>query len=300
MDPLIAAASAGNESAFSELVGRYRNGLQAHAYRIMGSYEESEDLTQETFLRAWRMRESFQGRSSYRTWLYRIATNACFSALARRTISHRTSNRSKSRGIPHDPDRLLESIATTDAEPDTEVACKETIELALLVAVQHLPPRQRSVLIARDVLGWSAKETASLLGSSDAAVNSALQRARATLRTHLPPGRLEWAPASDASEEQRALLARYVDAVVRADTDALGAILCEDAGLATPAELRRLGAAVPYRPLTSLSPHCRDAVSRTALTRTIAAPAAAIAASSDTTPVATGAQRARTRTRQQP
>ena len=177
----LAAGAASDESAFSELARRYRRGLQAHCYRMLGSYEESEDLTQETLLRAWRSRESFQGRSSFRTWLYRIATNRCLSALEQ-----------SGRSIPVDGPELdsilaqRESLlATSDDGPDVQVVGRETIEVAFLVAVRYLPPRQRAVLFLRDVLGWSAKETAELLETSVAAVNSALLRARATLRDQL-------------------------------------------------------------------------------------------------------------------
>jgi RNA polymerase sigma-70 factor (ECF subfamily) len=222
MDPLVAAATAGDESAFSKLVDRHRRELQAHTYRILGSYEDSEDLTQETFLRAWRMRGTFQGRSSFRAWLYRIATNTCLSALERRPRRRQPA--------PGD-DLALQGIASADPEPDAELVAKETIELAFLVAVQHLPPKQRAVLIARDVLGWPAKETAALLGTTVPAINSALHRARATLREHLAGPRLEWAPGSAPSEEERALLRRYLDAAVRADENALVDVMREDAGL---------------------------------------------------------------------
>ena len=220
---LVAAATAGDKTAFSELVGRYRRELQAHTYRILGSHEDSEDLAQEAFLRAWRMRGTFQGRSSFRAWLFRIATNACLSALERRPHRRAAASGHGLAWIQPFPDALLERIASTDPEPEAELVSKETIELAFLVALQHLPPRQRAVLIVRDMLGWSAKETASLLGTSVASVNSALQRARATLREHLPGRRLEWTPASDPSREERAMLRRYLDAAVRADAAALAA-----------------------------------------------------------------------------
>lgn len=214
----IVAAARGDESAFTVLVGRYRRELQLHAYRIVGSYEESEDLTQETFLRAWRMRESFQGRSSLRTWLYQISTNTCLTALEQQTRRRHT----------HEDE--LASLESADADPDAELVSKEAIELALLVAVRRLPPRQRVVLIVRDVLGWSAKEAAALLEMSVAAANSALQRARATLREHLPRRELEWTSSADLNKEERALLGRYVDAVVRADSDALVATLVLERG----------------------------------------------------------------------
>jgi RNA polymerase sigma-70 factor, ECF subfamily len=172
LDPVVAAATAGDESAFSELVERHRHELQAHAYRIVRSREDAEDLTQETFLRAWRMRESFQGRASFRSWLYRIATNACLSALERRS---RRPQDVQSSGA-------LEAIPAAGAAPDEALVMKETAHHAFLAAVQRLPPRQRAVLIVRDVLGWPAKETAALLGTSVASVTSAHQRARSTLR----------------------------------------------------------------------------------------------------------------------
>lgn len=213
---LVAAARAGDEAAFSALASRYRRELQAHAYRILRSREDSEDLTQETFLRAWRMRESFEGRSSFRAWLYRIATNASLNALERR-----------SRRAQGD-ERGLDEVASADAEPDDELVSKETVELAFLAAVQHLPPRQRSVLIVRDVIGWSAKETAELLDMSVVSVNSALQRARENLRRHLPRRRLDWAPESDPTAQERAMLERILAATVRADAGAVVALLREE------------------------------------------------------------------------
>ena len=236
----VAAATADDEFAFSELTERYRPELRVHCYRMLGSFEDAEDLTQETFLRAWRKRTSFEGRSSFRAWLYRIATNACLDALERRP---RPMPRAQAAGAASEvpwlqpyPDRLLEEIATTDAEPDAVVVAKETIELTFLVAIQHLPSKQRAVLILRDVLGWSAKDTAALLEGSVASVNSALQRARAALKEHLPERRLEWAPGSDTSNEERALLRRYVDASERADVEAFVELMREDARFSMPPE----------------------------------------------------------------
>ncbi|MGH2952768.1 MAG: sigma-70 family RNA polymerase sigma factor [Solirubrobacterales bacterium] len=244
----VVAAKAGDESAFTSLVERYRRELQIHCYRMLGSLEDSEDLVQETFLRAWRKRASFEGRSSFRTWLYRIATNACLDALAR---SNRRLPAPEAMGTdpgleapstsevpwlqPY-PDRLLEGIAPSDEQPEAAIVAKETIELAFLVAIQHLPPRQRAVLIVRDALGWSAKETAALLEASVASVNSALQRARATLRKHLPERRLEWAAGTDPSAEEQKLVQRYVEATERADADALLELMREDARFWMPPE----------------------------------------------------------------
>src|SRR5688500_2857840 len=234
----VAAARASDESAFAELVESYRRELQVHCYRMLGSFEDSEDLVQETFLRAWRKRASFEGRSSFRAWLYRIATNACLDALERRPrVAAERDGAQPVAEIPWlqpYPDQLLEGIAASDAEPEAEVVAKETIELAFIAAIQLLPPRQRAVLIARDVLGWSAAESAALLDVTVAAVNSALQRARATLKQHLPRHRLDWAPGSEPSREERELLQRYMDASERGDAEAMIELLREDAFFAMP------------------------------------------------------------------
>jgi RNA polymerase sigma-70 factor, ECF subfamily len=171
IEAAVAAAQAGDEAAFSGLVERYRPELQVHCYRMLGSLEDSEDLTQETFLRAWRKRRGFKGRSTFRAWLYRIATNACLDALARR---HGRVPRS---------DEILGAVHATDTGPDEAIVSKETVELA----TQQLSPKQGAVLILRDVFGWSAKDSAAQLGTTVASVNSALQRARATLHRDLSP-----------------------------------------------------------------------------------------------------------------
>jgi RNA polymerase sigma-70 factor (ECF subfamily) len=229
------------------LVESYRRELQVHCYRMLGSFEDAEDMVQETFLRAWRRRSSFGGRSSFRAWLYRIATNACLDALERRpprVLPPQVAAAADPRVPPLPtadvpwlqpyPDRLLEGIAPSDAEPDAALVAKETIELAFLVAIQHLAPRQRAVLIVRDVLGWSAKETAMLLETTVDSVNSGLRRARSMLKKHLPARRLEWASDSDPTEQERSLLQRYMDAHERADVAAFAALLREDARLTMP------------------------------------------------------------------
>jgi RNA polymerase sigma-70 factor, ECF subfamily len=237
---IVTAVRSGDEAVFASLVEPHRRELQVHCYRMLGSLEDSEDLVQETFLRAWRKRETFEGRSSFRAWLYRIATNACLDLLERRSrVVASYDGAQPVAEVPWlqpYPDRLLEGIAAADAEPDAEVVAKETIELAFIAAIQLLPPRQRAVLISRDVLGWSAAESASLLGVSTAAVNSALQRARATLTQHLPRRRAEWAPGSDPSREERALLERYMEATDNGDAAALIRLLREDALCAMPPE----------------------------------------------------------------
>jgi RNA polymerase sigma-70 factor (TIGR02960 family) len=178
------AIARADEAAFSELVERYRPEMQVHCYRMLGSYEDSEDAVQETLLRAWRRRETFEGRSTFRAWLYRIATNACLDALGRRERRLQTATGAEVPWLQPYPDRLLEEVAASEEEPGALVVAKETIELAFIVAIQHLPPRQRAVLILRDVLGWTAKDTAALLETSVASVNSALQRARGALKRH--------------------------------------------------------------------------------------------------------------------
>nr|WP_216217260.1 RNA polymerase subunit sigma-70 [Amycolatopsis aidingensis] len=239
---LVEAARAGDERAFGELFERYRRELRVHCYRMLGSFEDAEDHTQDTFLRAWRRLETFQGRSTFRAWLYRIATNTCLDTLDKRPREPIPEAHS----LPADPtaaplpavavrwvgpfpDRLLEPPAPGDGGPDAVAVSRETIELAFIVAVQHLPPRQRAVLILRDVLGWRAKEVAALLEDSVPATNSALQRARATLQQHLPRRRAEWAPARRPNEEERTVVRRYMAALARADDAAIGAMLREDA-----------------------------------------------------------------------
>jgi RNA polymerase sigma-70 factor, ECF subfamily len=228
----VAAAQAGDESAFAALVEPHRRELHVHCYRMMGSFEDSEDLVQETFLRAWRKRASFAGRSTFRAWLYRIATNACLDALARRPRVPEQSG--EVLWLQPYPDRLLDEVAAPEDEPAEAVAAKETIELAFMVAIQHLPPQQRAVLILRDVLSWSAKDAAELLETTVASVNSALQRARAAMKQHLPERRLEWAPGEDPSERERELLERYMDASDRVDVAALTALMHEDLRFSMP------------------------------------------------------------------
>jgi RNA polymerase sigma-70 factor (ECF subfamily) len=209
-----------------------------HCYRMLGSLEDSEDLVQETFLRAWRSRASFQGRSSFRAWLYRIATNACLDALERRprevTVHPEAPALAEVPWLQPYPDDLLDGIASSDDEPENEVVARETIELAFIAAIQLLPPKQRAVLISRDVLGWSAAESAELLHLSVAAVNSALQRARATLKQHLPRQRLDWARDSDPSKSERLLLQRYMEATDRGDVAGMTNLLRQDALCSMP------------------------------------------------------------------
>lgn len=246
---VVAAVRTGDPSAFAALAERYRRELRVHCYRMLGNFEDAEDLVQETFARAWANRSGFEGRSTLRAWLYRIATNACLDAIkrGRRRVRVVDDSTELVRGPSFDevpwlqpiPDRLLEHVASGDDEPDAVVVAKETIELAFLAAIQHLPPRPRAALILRDVLGWSASETAEALDGSVAAVNSALQRARARMRELGRPGRLEWSPITPPTQEERLLVQRYMDAHARADAPAVIALLGADARFSMPPQLAR-------------------------------------------------------------
>ncbi|MFL6142842.1 MAG: RNA polymerase subunit sigma-70 [Labedaea sp.] len=214
----------------AESMQRYRRELHVHCYRMLGSFDEAEDLVQEVFLRAWRARDTFEGRSSLRAWLYRIATNVCLDAL-RRTARRGSDRVADMPWLQPYPDELLDEIPAPAEPPDAEVVAKETIELTFLAAIQVLPARQRAALILRDVLGWSAAETASFIDSTVPAANSALQRARATLAQRWPGGRASFAPASTPSPTERELLRRYIDAHEQADAEGVIALLREDSRL---------------------------------------------------------------------
>jgi|tagenome__1003787_1003787.scaffolds.fasta_scaffold20987843_9 RNA polymerase sigma-70 factor (ECF subfamily) len=226
---LLTAAQAGDERAFQLLIEPYRHALQVHCYRMLGSAQDAEDLAQETLLRAWRALPRFEPRAQFQTWLYRIATNACLDELERRPRRPEL--------IDPFPDRPVGEAEAPVYDPAARYAIREGMELALVRAIQELPGRQRPVLIFRDVLGWSAPEVAELLESTVAAVNSALQRARATIEEHLPsPG-----PAA-LEPDERELLGRYVDAFERDDVDGLVALLREDAVLRMPPQPSVIGA----------------------------------------------------------
>ena len=198
---------------------------------MLGSFDEAEDLVQETLLRAWRGWAGFEGRSMVRTWLYRIATNACLDFLDSK--SHRIQSDTVDWLQPY-PDVLLDQIPSSDPGPDAIVIARETIELAYLAAIQYLPPKQRAILILRDSLGWSAKETANLLDESVATVNSALHRARSLMRERLPKRRLEWSAAATPTAAEMRLLERYMEATDRADVAALTSLLRDEARLTMP------------------------------------------------------------------
>jgi RNA polymerase sigma-70 factor (ECF subfamily) len=226
-------AIAGEEPAFVELTERHRRELHVHCYRMLASFEEAEDAVQETLLRAWRSRDSFEG-SLLRAWLYKIATNVCLDMLRRSSRRLATvHNFSEVPWLQPYPDALLDEVAPSDDQPDAVIVERETIELAFLAAMQVLPPRQRAALIARDVLGWPAIDTASLLETSVAAANSALQRARATMQEHLPARRSEWT-AGEPTAEERALLEQFIDAHQRGDAALAVSIASQDLRITMP------------------------------------------------------------------
>jgi RNA polymerase sigma-70 factor (TIGR02960 family) len=231
---VVNAPVAGDESAFAALTERHRRELHVHCYRMLASFDEAEDAVQETFLRAWRSRDRFEGSSQFRAWLYRIATNVCLDMLRRNSRRLTTMhNFSEVPWLQPYPDELLDEIAPSDEQPDAVVVERETIELTFLAAMQVLPPRQRAALIARDVLGWPASETASVLETSVAAANSALQRARASMQEHMPARRADWS-SGEPSAEERALLASFIDAHERGDTATAISIAAQDIRITMP------------------------------------------------------------------
>lgn len=213
---------------FDALTGRYQRELMAHCYRMSGSVQEAEDLVQETFLRAWKASAGFQGRSSVRTWLYKIATNVCLTNLEGRPRRPLPTGLGTSDSLAGDALEEDHEIPWLEPVPDAavQVAERDTIRLAFVAALQHLPARQRAVLVLRDVLRWSAAETADALETTTAAVNSALQRAHAQLAERgLTPDTVE--PELDA--EQRRLLDAYLEAFWRKDVERIVQLLKYDA-----------------------------------------------------------------------
>jgi RNA polymerase sigma-70 factor (ECF subfamily) len=229
--------------SFEALVDQHQRELQVHCYRMTGSVDVAEDLVQETFERAWRGREQFEGRASSRTWLYRIATNACLDHLKRaerRTSAVGTFNDplESDPGIQPYPDAWLPDAG----DPAARIGSKETVELAFVAALQHLPERQRAALIGRDVLGWTAAETAEAMSVSEASANSLVQRGRRHLRRLTPPERRSWRrPSLDAAD--REVLRRYVDAHERGDAATIVAMLADGIGITMPPEPACLGIA---------------------------------------------------------
>jgi RNA polymerase sigma-70 factor, ECF subfamily len=245
MDERLTEAISGDRAAFSALTEPHRRELLTHCYRMLGSLQEAEDLVQETLLRAWRRLDTFAGRSALRTWLYKIATNACLDALKRRPRRALPQHfrRASDAGEPLSPPILDpiwiepfpdELLAPPDAGPEARYEVRESISLAFLTALQTLPPRQRVVLILCDVLDWSLREAGELLGATPVAVNSALYRARSRLSGQYSSAAFQKQRKAQMDPETEALLERYVQAWETADIDALVDLLKEDATFPMP------------------------------------------------------------------
>jgi RNA polymerase sigma-70 factor (TIGR02960 family) len=243
---LTARARAGDADAFRELVGPYRRELQVHCYRILGSAQDAEDALQETLLAAWQGIGGFEGRASIRTWLYQVATSRCLNAL--RAASRRPQMSWPPPGLdlpeptrlgevswlePY-PHVLLEGLADAAPGPEARYEATEAISLAFVTALQLLPPRQRAVLILRDVLGFRASEAASILDTTDESVTSALKRARATLGRELPAAEGQDPPPPPGSAAERELIARLTRAYDEGDVDGIVALLTDDVQLRMP------------------------------------------------------------------
>jgi RNA polymerase sigma-70 factor (TIGR02960 family) len=238
-------ARAGDEEAFRELTDPHRRELQLHCYRILGSMQDAEDMLQETLLAAWRNLEGFERRASVRAWLYRIATNRCLDALRARSRRPREVPAMQHERAPEPtgrfepiwlepyPDVLLEDIAERAPGPAARYEARESIELAFIVALQHLPPRQRAALVLRDVLGFRTAEVAEMLDAGEGSVKGALQRARAGLEARRAEPDREQAPEPDSARE-RELVGRFADAVEGGDVDDIVALLTDDALLRMP------------------------------------------------------------------
>lgn len=236
-------AQAGDQDAFRDLTEPYRRELQLHCYRILGSLTDAEDLLQETLIAAWRGLDRFEGRASLRGWLYRIATNRCLNTL--RDAGRRVpvepvppftppepSRRGEVTWLQPYPDALLEQLPEPAPGPDTRYETREAVELAFVVALQRMPPRQAATLILRDVLGYPSAEVATMLGTTQTAVKGALQRARAALDAHRTAGRPPVARTGAGDEAQ--LVRRFAEAFTAGDIDRVVALLSDDAWLSMP------------------------------------------------------------------
>jgi RNA polymerase sigma-70 factor (ECF subfamily) len=244
---LLEAARGGDEDGFARLVEPHRGELHAHCYRMLGSVHDAEDALQDALLRAWRGLSSFEGRSSLRSWLYRIATNTCLDVIARRPKRVLPIDYGPAADPHHGPgEPLVESVWVEPypdeklgledgyAAPEARYEQREAVELAFIVALQHLPATQRAVLILREVLGFSAREAAETLETTTASVNSALQRARAAVDERLPEQSQQATLRSLGDDALREIVDGYVDAWERNDVDAVVALLAEDATFAMP------------------------------------------------------------------
>jgi RNA polymerase sigma-70 factor (ECF subfamily) len=245
-DQELAAARDGDEGAFRRLVDPHRNELHAHCYRMLGSVHDAEDALQEALLRAWRGLGKFEGRSSLRSWLYRIATNTCLDAIARRPkrvlpVDFPASDPADGPGEPLVESTWVEPYADEAfgvedgfAAPEARYEQREAVELAFIAALQHLPANQRAVLIMREVLGFSARESAEVLETSTASVNSALQRARVSVEERLPERSQQATLRTLGDDEIREIVESYMEAWEREDVDTVVSMLTEDAAFTMP------------------------------------------------------------------
>jgi RNA polymerase sigma-70 factor (TIGR02960 family) len=244
----LARARAGDGEAFRELTDPYRRELHLHCYRMLGSVQDAEDTVQETLLAAWRGLGQFEERASVRSWLHTIATNRCLNELrdaARRPAAAaryqwsapppEPTRRTEPLSLQPYPDALLDDLPDAAPGPEARYETREALALAFVAGLQRLPPRQRAVLVLRDVLGYPAAQVAGMLAISEVSVNSALQRARATLAAQPHAASRDSAPAPRSARERR-LTSRFADAFEAADTDRLVALLTEDALLTMPPE----------------------------------------------------------------
>ncbi|HYN52365.1 MAG TPA: sigma-70 family RNA polymerase sigma factor [Thermoleophilaceae bacterium] len=244
---LLQAAQGGDEGAYQRLIEPHRSELHAHCYRMLGSLHDAEDALQDALLRAWRGLVRFEGRSSLRAWLYKIATNTCLNLIARRPKRVLPIDAVDATD-PHDglglppvesvwvepyPDQGL-GLEDGFAAPEARYEVRESVELAFVAALQYLPPNQRAALILREVLGFSAQETAESLDTTTASVNSALQRARKTVDERLPERSQQATLRSLGDERLREVVQSYMDAMQRGDVDAVVAMLAEDAAWSMP------------------------------------------------------------------
>jgi RNA polymerase sigma-70 factor (ECF subfamily) len=242
---LIAAARAGDEESFARLTAASRPALHAHCYRLLGSLHDADDALQETMLRAWRGIGGFEPRGPLTAWLYRIATNVCLRMLEQHA---RHASLTVDAHLEPYPDRLLDDLPSPERGPDAVVEAREAISLAFVAAMQLLPPKQRAVLVLRDVLGWSAREAAETLGDSVAAVNSALQRARERLDGERSDQTLARRHRPATTRVEAELVRRFQEAWDAVDIEGLVALLADDALLTMPPEGVRIeGAAAVGR-----------------------------------------------------
>lgn len=248
---ILSAAQTGDQDAFGELTLPLRRELHVHCYRMLGSLDDADDALQETLLRAWRQLDHYVPRAPFRAWLYRIATNVCLTMLSKRArrneipavdLAARRASGQEGEPVRLDPypDTLLDELGPATEGTATTVDARESVELAFVAAVQFLPPRQRATLLLRDVIGYSAAEVAPMLATSVAGVNSALQRAHATLSQEQDAGRVARVHTGSGTTSEAALVHRLVNAWHAADIPAIVSLLTADAVVAMPPSPERV------------------------------------------------------------